>query len=286
VTMPAESANLPLLYSACHLTTEFVHKSSGLSASGTATGFFIRRSSGSVTLVSNRHALEREYFDSKYVGYELTSVKVKLFLRSEGRPVSEAPRAVEVSVDSPMVTAHSDGTVDVACMSLHGSGLIDDRGGSSFLYSIGESSLAVKEDFDSRIDVGEIVFFPGYPEWHDKSEYRPILRYGRIVSDPRRDYRQSEGEARRSDGRQQLAIEAFSFSGNSGSPVFLEKHGNISLQGGLSRNSNLFYRPQLVIGINAGHLTATEEQRHGGHHSGLSFIYRSTAIRELLARVR
>jgi hypothetical protein len=282
--MPVEPANLALLYSACRLAIEFVHKTNGSTISGSATGFFVRQPNGRVVLFTNRHAIECEYFNSKYVGYELKSIKVAVFLKASPETV-DPPDAYEVTLDDPRVTAHSDDTVDLASIGLAGSVLAGGRDGVQ-VYSINQSSLATQVDFDTRIDVGEIAFFPGFPEWFDKSEFRPILRYGRVVSDPRRDYRAEEGSPTRSDGNQQLAIEAFSFSGNSGSPVFLEKHGNISLQAGLAAKTNLFHRPQLIIGINGGHLTASPEKKHGGDHSGLSIVYKSTAILELLRPAR
>lgn len=133
--------------------------------------------------------------------------------------------------------------------------------------------MANEEDFAEHLDVGEAVVFPGFPEWYDRNGERPILRTGTIVSDPRFDYRMNAEPPRIGDGNDQMAFEAFSLSGNSGSPVFV-------LQRGMRPGNGLIYDGKahslMLVGINAGHM------RHAGEHSGLSYLYKSTAILQLL----
>lgn len=70
-----------------------------------------------------------------------------------------------------------------------------------------------------------------------------------------------------------LAYEAFSYGGSSGSPVFAVQKGprpgaGIAFPG---------FRELKMIGINAGHLRTDEH-----HHSGISYLYKSYAVIELL----
>ena len=110
--------------------------------------------------------------------------------------------------------------------------------------------------------------FPGYPPWYDRLSSRPILRTGTISSDPRFDYSHSgsyDGEC--------IAYEAFSFGGSSGSPVFTLQKGprpgeGISFPG---------FRDVMMIGINAGHLKGDHDT-----HSGISYLYKSSAILDII----
>jgi hypothetical protein len=128
--------------------------------------------------------------------------------------------------------------------------------------------LATRKAFQNDIMICDFLAFPGYPRWHDKVKSRPILRTGTISSDPRFNY-QYETEVLGDC----LAYEAFSFGGSSGSPVFAVQKGpapgaGISFPG---------FRDLTMIGINAGHLR-TEEK----HHSGISYLYKSYAICDLV----
>lgn len=141
-----------------------------------------------------------------------------------------------------------------------GLGIVTD---SFFPYEL----MAKAADFENKLSVCDFLAFPGYPEWHDQLEGRPILRTGTISSDPRRNYS--------SDGHSMgdcIAFEAFSYGGSSGSPI-------IAVQKGPKPGTGILFpgfRELLVIGINAGHLL---HENIG--HSGISYFYKSTAILEI-----
>ena len=128
--------------------------------------------------------------------------------------------------------------------------------------------IASREKLDSKLSVCDFVAFPGYPPWYDRLNSRPILRTGTISSDPRFDYSHSgayDGEC--------IAYEAFSFGGSSGSPVFAVQKGprpgaGITFPG---------FRELMMIGINAGHLLGDQ-----GIHSGISYMYKSSAILDII----
>lgn len=108
----------------------------------------------------------------------------------------------------------------------------------------------------------DVVSFSGFPEEHDKLAERPLIRSGRIASDPKFNF-SIDGKA--AGGC--IAYEGFSHGGASGSPVFAPAKGLHGMAG--SRNGKL-------VGINVGHVNGDL-----GQHSGISYFYRSTVILEI-----
>lgn len=76
-----------------------------------------------------------------------------------------------------------------------------------------------------------------------------------------------------------IAYEAFSFGGSSGSPVFAI-HNGFPVGGAIQAGEN-FYRPVMLIGINAGHLVVDGLDRH---HAGISYMYKSSVILQIIDR--
>lgn len=145
-------------------------------------------------------------------------------------------------------------------------------------YFVPYAFMATRDDFESKLMICDFLAFPGFPEWHDKSANRPILRTGTISSDPRFDY--SYGDLVKGAC---IAYEAFSFSGSSGSPVFAVQKGpkpghGIDFPG---------FRELKLVGINAGHLKVTErayrdKENAANVHSGISYLYKSSAILDII----
>ncbi len=112
-----------------------------------------------------------------------------------------------------------------------------------------------------------------------------------IASDPQRDYRQRAGETTNHDGNQQVLFDAFSTSGNSGSPVFVAQRGlaPITLQMKIGQEVSpqqgklefTDYHQSFLVGINAGHFNDTDSERPNDH-AGLSRMHRLSAIMEIL----
>ena len=139
----------------------------------------------------------------------------------------------------------------------------------SVSFPLGHGLVATNSDLNDEINVCDFVAFPGYPDWHDKKQRRPILRTGTLSSDPRYDYHDPDGNYI----GQCIAYEAFSSAGSSGSPVF-------ALQIGLKPGVGITfsgYRPLKLVGINAGHLPAKDNS-----HSGISIMYKSSAILDII----
>lgn len=142
-----------------------------------------------------------------------------------------------------------------------------------------------------QIGPGEFVTFPGYPIWHDKSQKRPVMRSGLIASDPQTDYRSDVGEMTRIDSSHQVLFDAFSTSGNSGSPVFVAQRGlppidihvpigdsDAYIQGQIAQRD---YHRSFLIGINASHYNATGIPRPN-EHAGLSRMHKLSVIMDIL----
>jgi hypothetical protein len=143
------------------------------------------------------------------------------------------------------------------------------------------------------LEAGEFVAFPGYPKWYDKLQTRPVLRSGMIASDPQTEYRRLDGSPTTKDGNQQVLFDAFSTSGNSGSPVFVSQKGipplpirMIDTDGNsfspYGRHAELKiegYHRSFLIGINTGHVN---DEDSNNDHAGLSRLHKLSAIMEIL----
>jgi hypothetical protein len=158
--------------------------------------------------------------------------------------------------------------------------------GILFKHAMSWDFLLKCETLWPEVKPGDFVVFPGYPKWFDKLETRPVFRSGMIASDPQREYRQREGEPTNHDGNQQVLFDAFSTSGNSGSPVFVAQRGipPIDLQMTQTqtvRMKSVPYHQSFLIGINAGHFNDTDSDR-ANDHAGLSRMHKISAIMEIL----
>ena len=203
----------PFLYSAYRLFAEFDKSGEKKTAQGTA--FFVTDGKSRIGLVTNRHAIDLAYKDSKYVGFQLSGLAIRGYFEKG----SFAHAAINLSnAKIVMAATYSEdvATVRLGQIQVHDSSVV----GTFTPYAVRWEMLATKVDFDGALDICDMVAFPGYPPWFDRDGQRPIIRCGTIASDPISNYSWKDGQP---VGRR-LAYEAFSFGGSSGSPVFaLEK---------------------------------------------------------------
>jgi hypothetical protein len=123
-----------------------------------------------------------------------------------------------------------------------------------------------------RINPGDDVAFPTYPELYDLNGARPILRKGTVASDPINNY-----EAAGQQSGRRIAYEAHSTKGSSGSPVFAIVN---------AAEAGTPSKPEVVlIGINTGHLVG-EDPRIGAIHAGLSYAYKAPCIYESIVQIQ
>lgn len=254
------------LYSAYRITTEFTSEINEPTA-GDGTGFWVMTNQSQLALVTNRHVVDPEYADLKNRGYQLKRLIVS------GKcnvPPSKLPDIdVIFEVVDPDVHYSEVYQNDIAC--IFNPRVKADIGSPTTIdFFVPINLLATAKDYESQFSVCDFVAFPGFPEWYDKLQQRPILRSGTIASDPRYDYSnvpEYKGEC--------VAYEAFSYGGSSGSPVFAVEKGpkpgpGISFPG---------FRELKLLGINAGHLNVGSSNQQ---HSGISYLYKSSAILDIL----
>jgi len=235
--------NNSFLYSACRIISKFSNKVDTIIFTGT--GFFVEKDANPY-LITNRHMVDIQYMDytNQYTGFKL----------------------IEFTIDNRRrdhVTKLPTDIVDIKIANINEFVFSEE-------FSIPFSLIATEDKINNQLSVCDFVAFPGFPDWYDKRNNIPILRTGALASDPRFNYSNTtdfKGNC--------IAFEAFSFGGSSGSPVFaIQKGFKVGL--GLQVPDN-FYREILLIGINAGHFITTE-----GHHSGISYLYKSSEILKLI----
>lgn len=262
------------LYSACKVTAAFHYAPSDNRFSGTGTGFIVQNRQSQLVFITNRHVVDQIWLRGEAAaGTALEGLTVDYWENSTTR--------VRLALRPDATEFHSDPTVDVAAVTLETNILGVEPAGHhpTIEYFVPWTQLhGHYMQFSSLIEAGELIVMPGYPEWADQSG-RPIFRTGAIVSDPQQDYRLTSGEPTIRDGNHQILFEAFSTSGNSGSPVYVSQRGQ-SVGAGLTYNGT--YHPPLLVGINAGHMVdidpASETHRR---HVGLSRMYKTSAILQL-----
>lgn len=230
---------------------------------GHGSGFWVQTESEEIVFVTNRHVVDIEYCDSKYRGQGYSVAEIKILTVKDAEGYSQ-------SIVEADIVWHSDHRVDIAILrnpKVVNSGV-----------SVTPASMDVigNEDFlRTELDWGDFVSFTSFQPWRDTNSERPILRTGILSSDPLHNY-----EFEKIKLRDILLLEAFSFAGSSGSPVFANAKG-IQVQPPLSGGN---FRPGKIIGIMAGHIPIAEaDVGLFREHSGLSYCHRSDLLLEMMA---
>lgn len=250
-----------------------VHVTNGISSDDVqwyGTGFFVRNKDDKVCFVTNRHVLDPETTkEGKYEGLGFKHKKISFKFRVKDSKTNLPGSVVEYDMIEGQLSYAQNPLEDVAVFKDIRLATKDDKN-VNVDYSVPYQLLASKEELEKDFCVADLVVFPGYPEWYDKKNFRPIMRTGALASDPRFPYELGE------IGGRCFLYEAFSFGGSSGSPVF-------AMQKGFQSPSILcnFFRRGCFVGINAGHLPVGESGIYKSH-SGLSYFFASTVIKELI----
>ncbi len=235
--------------------------SKGNKVQSTGTGFWISKENN-VFLITNRHVVQISYKRPEYSSFT-NIVSISFDMRSyndETKDVDISNHTVEsCSIDFP-----SNEKDDIACISN-----IKVKGDVVSFTHIPFSMLATTKQFFNDLFVCDHVAFVGFPIVYDHKHIMPILRSGVISSDPRLNY-----SADGNDNGHCLAYEAFSTEGASGSPAFATQKG-FKVGKGLNAPEG-FYRPTLLIGINAGSYNVSKEHQH------MSYMYKSDQIISLI----
>ena len=288
------------LYAACRLTFSHDYSPGGSPGTIFGTGFVVGFPQGDSRfgLVTNRHLADAAWAEPQCAGTTLTSVIVEMWQSTNLKLTFE--------LTDPTPFYHHDESIDVAVIPFGPAfdanttlgtfydkieNLIPDLNVDSlvFTHAMSWEQLLRCEQLWEQLRPGEFVLFPGYPIWFDKSQTRPVFRSGVLASDPHTDYRRYEGDPNTTDGNRQILFDAFSTSGNSGSPVFVAQRGLAPLQINLKTGPDNSlpqqaasmeftpYHQPFLIGVNAGHFDT-----HANDHAGLSRLFKLSAIMDVI----
>ncbi|WP_199255243.1 helix-turn-helix domain-containing protein [Mycolicibacterium mengxianglii] len=293
------------LYSACRVEAAHHFKVGGshcIDLEGS--GFLVEfpENDSRLALVTNRHIADAVFYDEDLNdGSSLTSVRVQWWqskaLRLEHTIVNPRPLYnVDPLIDVAVIPIAStpDARIEIVG-ELFGDldQFVDENSAEEFAFehAISWENLSECESLWSQLEPGEFVVFPGYPVWHDHLQIRPVMRSGLIASDPQTDYRSTSGVRTKKDSSHQVLFDAYSTSGNSGSPVYVAQRGlppadlpftfadgspGLRFQLGFHR-----YRRSFLVGINASHYNDTGILHHN-EHAGLSRMHKLSVIMDIL----
>ncbi|WP_186244059.1 helix-turn-helix domain-containing protein [Mycobacterium simulans] len=293
------------LYSACRLEATHHFPNDGTHCIDLAgTGFLVEFPAGDnrLGLVTNRHIADAVFYSElENKGSTIKSIKIQWWQSRELR--------CEHVVTDPKPLYHSDPLLDVAVIpvaskpeapleasaEIYGdiAKCIAENSPTEITlnHAISWEMLLECEKLWPQLQPGEFVVFPGYPIWYDQLQIRPVMRSGLIASDPQTDYRSGKGAPTKEDSNHQVLFDAFSTSGNSGSPVYVAQRGmapmNFLIPTGDGKAAvqaqigSKNYHQSFLIGINASHYNDTGMPRPN-EHAGLSRMHKLSVIMDIL----
>ena len=243
------------------IEVKFRNGSEEQSKKGFGSGFWISTKAGLV-FATNRHIVDLEYSNEKYVGkgYQLSSVEILAFDANGawGRLI----------VKNADIYTYEDYGIDIALLKI-----VSVKNPEKINVTPAELEVIGDNEFQSdQLEWGAQVSFTSFQPWRDTKSERPILRTGILSSDPKHPF-EYEGCER----KDVHLLEAFSFDGSSGSPVIANARG-INTGAGLSGGN---FRPATIIGIMTGHLLNKETEPYRVH-TGLSFCHRSVLLLKMV----
>ena len=224
--------------------------------------------------VTNRHVVDIEYNDSRYCesGYKLSSLQLRIFDRT---------RSDYLRTNNVVITTPRNRKIDIAMImpfSISKASTIKALPIQADFSEGKEQVTATKEFLEEELEWGCQVSFSSFQPWRDAQTERPILRTGILSSDPAHPI-VIDGI----DRSDLLLLEAMSFGGSSGSPVFANARGIIFKEGaGIKFNlgTDLTHRRARLIGIMTGHISNKIDASgvNYGSHTGLSFCHRADVL--------
>lgn len=267
------------IYSAVKTTSVFESRmGEKKEAYGTSFGVIAE---GKLAIVTNRHMVDLNFgrTDSKYIEYTLTAINFEVWSRGSGNVQPETAQSLTLPIsysqslldkfpnNVPLFDANSKN--DVAVIFDAKLGNIDCSLNCNWDYCFVLSELATEQELIGELLPFDFLAFPGFPAGYDKIGPRPIIRGGTVACDPRFPYNFESKE-----NGDIVLFEGFSFGGSSGSPVLaLPKVRPLNVDYNAANKNRRF----MIVGVNAGHIWATQ-----GQHAGLSYFVRSSVIRRII----
>ena len=236
---------------------------------GQGTGFWILTNEKTFVFVTNRHVVDLAYGNPKYsgYGYKICELEITSF-DSKGMPKV-------CLVKEPVIRIHQKDSVDIALIADPSRTVTEAM--QHVARAVPTNVLADEQFINTSLEWGAQVTFSSYQPWRDKETELPIVRTGIVSSNPRATHTISG-----IDRKSVLLLEALSFSGSSGSPVYANARG-IQTSGPITGGN---FREAKVVGIIAGHIRNSGEgdtEFVGNLHTGLSYCHRSDLLLRMLS---
>jgi hypothetical protein len=223
--------------------------------------------------VTNRHNVDPTLRLGAETLFRLNEVSIELRVEEPPGTLHEVTRFAEVDNWAQALRVHETADVAVLLSPVFASGA------PTGIRQFTSSLLATNNLFKNTLQVTDAASFIGFPgrsgeQWWDERWNLPISRSVHLASWPEQPF--TNRLIKTSDTH---LVTGFSFSGSSGSPVLCHERG-IQITGAVTARSSNYCAPH-IVGIMSGHW---EEPGLNNmfHHSGLSYLTRSTSIRELL----
>jgi hypothetical protein len=243
----------------------------------TGTGFFVNTLSGKLCFITNKHNVDPRLKLGADTTYSLEKISLHLRKQSEQDTLSFETKWLHLA---SLRLKNSDNADVSVIFDMQTTQDIGEYQPDPFKISDIADEDYLKDKV-SMMDIASFVGFPGRKNgkgWWDEEGNLPISRTVNISSYPRKPFVNSQ--IRTSDV---ILVSGLSFSGSSGSPIFLHKKGIFINSGVGITVDNSGYVPPKLIGIMSGHWQDDDKiEPEMFFHSGLSYFTKSTAILDLL----
>ncbi|MFZ6772888.1 hypothetical protein ACO0LB_09225 [Undibacterium sp. SXout7W] len=262
--------NENLIWTVHRLKTTFIDS---IGNQRTGTGFWVSDLKGGRHFVTNKHNVDPTLKFGSETQLKLHSAEIELRRIESGVPLPETFFFKVSNLDSLVISKTADCAVLLA-PHLH------DHDPTTFqIADITKfKDIATIEEFEEgSIKVMESAVFIGYPGskgkyWSDNFLGLPIARQCSIASWPRISFVHEDIPT-----TDAMLVSGLSFSGSSGSPVFVLNRG---IRPGGDINDPT-WRPARLVGVMSGHFFENKEVPAMFAHTGLSYLTRSTSLIEL-----
>lgn len=262
--------NQSVVYSVARIRCMFNNSTTGLTETFRDTGFWVGQGARRA-FVTNRHTLDKSFSSERREDLELAGIEIELRHLEGDIAYNETGF---FAVNNFQSCYHLHPTADCAV-------LIDPEFDCPREFAdhvpLSLDTIADGEFLRGKAQLMDFVSFIGFPghdddPWWDQQANIPIARMASIASTPERSFVNSA--IRTADV---VLVSGLSFSGSSGSPVFLHRKG-IRATPPLVAD----FVPATLIGIMSGHSMEAGPLPEMLRHTGLSYLTRSTSILELL----
>lgn len=221
-------------------------------------GFWIVINESEYIFVTNKHVLDLEFRGTQYKDMlpKLYSIEILI--------IDVENKIKKLNITNAQINKHIDPHIDIAILKSVNSSYPE-----SFVHGgITLTTVADEKFFLQELEWGATLSFSSFQAWIDSVTEWPIVRTGTLASNPRHQYTSDKTEL-----KELLLIEAMSFEGSSGSPVFANACDS-SLGKDSEVNTN---RPLKLIGIVCEYF-----QYKNIMHTGLSTCHRSDTLLRMI----